>query len=72
MPELPEVQTTVNGLQSLINKEITNIELYSTKLRYLIPKKIKKITKNNKILQIYRIGKYIILNLSNNYSIIFG
>jgi len=71
MPELPEVQTTVNGLQSLINKEITNIELYSIKLRYLIPKKIKKITKNNKILQIYRIGKYIILNLSNNYSIIF-
>ena len=71
MPELPEVQTSVNGMQSFINKEITNIELFSIKLRYLIPKKIKKITKNNKILQIYRIGKYIILNLSNNYSIIF-
>ena len=71
MPELPEVQTTVNGLQSLLGKEITNIKLYTTKLRYLIPKNIKKIAKNNKILEIYRIGKYIILKLSNNYSLVF-
>ena len=71
MPELPEVQTTVNGLQSLLGKEITNIKLYTTKLRYLIPKNIIKIAKNNKILEIYRIGKYIILKLSNNYSLVF-
>ncbi len=71
MPELPEVQTTVNGLQLLINKEITNIELYSIKLRYIIPKKLKKLSKNKKITKIYRIAKYIILNLNNNYSIIF-
>ena len=43
MPELPEVQTTVNGLQSLLGKEITNIKLYTTKLRYLIPINIIKI-----------------------------
>ena len=71
MPELPEVQTTVKGLQSLLGKEITNIKLYTTKLRYLVPKNIIKIVKNNKILEIYRIGKYIILKLSNSYSLVF-
>ena len=31
MPELPEVQTTVNGLQSLVGKEITNIKIIYNK-----------------------------------------
>ena len=71
MPELPEIQTTIIGLQSLANKEITDIKLYSRKLRYLIPKNIIKILKNTKILKIHRIGKYIICELDNNYSLIF-
>jgi len=71
MPELPEVQTTVQGLQILLNKKITNIIIYSTKLRYEIPKKIQKILKNSKIIKIYRIGKYIVVNLQNHYSLIF-
>ena len=40
MPELPEVHTTVQGLQILVNHEITKIKIYSTKLRYNIPKNI--------------------------------
>ena len=48
MPELPEVQTTVSGLKKLINKEITKIRIYSTKLRYNIPNNIAKILKTNK------------------------
>ena len=52
MPELPEVQTTVQGLQILLNKKITNISIYSTKLRYAIPKNIQKNLKNNKITKI--------------------
>ena len=71
MPELPEVQTTVQGLQVLVNNEITNIKIYSTKLRYKIPKNIPKVLKHNKITSIYRIGKYIIADLKNDYSIIF-
>ena len=71
MPELPEVQTTVQGLQILVNNKITNIKVYSTKLRYYIPKNIHKIIKHNKIIKIYRIGKYIILNFQDNYSLIF-
>ena len=70
MPELPEVQTTVQGLKILLNQKITNIKIYSTKLRYKVPKNIPKILKNNKIITIYRIGKYIIANLKDNYSLI--
>ena len=71
MPELPEVQTTVQGLQILLNKKITNIIIYSTKLRYEIPKNIQKTLKNSKIIKIYRIGKYIVVNSQNHYSLIF-
>ena len=71
MPELPEVQTTVQGLQILLNKKITNIKIYSRKLRYKIPKNIKKIFKNSKIITIYRIGKYIVVDSKNHYSLIF-
>ena len=71
MPELPEVQTTVQGLQILVNSEIANIKIYSTKLRYYIPKNIPRVLKHNKIIKIYRIGKYIILNFINDYSLIF-
>ena len=71
MPELPEVQTTVQGLQILVNNEITKIKIYSTKLRYNVPKNIPKVLKHNKITKIYRIGKYIIVDLKDNNSLIF-
>jgi len=71
MPELPEVQTTVQGLQILLNKKITNIRIYSTKLRHEIPENIEKILQNTKIIKIYRIGKYIVVNSQNHYSLIF-
>ena len=70
MPELPEVQTTVKGLQVLLNEKIINSYIFSLKLRYRIPKKIIKISKGTKIIKIYRIGKYIIINLKNEYSLI--
>ena len=71
MPELPEIQTTVSGLQLIINKQITNIKINTKKLRYLVPKKINKISKNRKIIKVYRIAKYILLELSGNVTLIF-
>ena len=71
MPELPEIQTTVSGLQLIINKHITNIKINTKKLRYLVPKKINKISKNRKIIKVYRIAKYILLELSGNVTLIF-
>ncbi len=71
MPELPEVQTTVNGLQIIIKQYIISIRVNTTKLRYLIPKNITKLANNRKILKIYRIAKYIIFNLSGDISLVF-
>ena len=71
MPELPEVQTTVYGLQKLVDNKITKIKIYTRKLRYIIPHNINKIQKNIKILKIYRVGKYIIIDLEDGNSIVF-
>ena len=72
MPELPEVQTTVIGLQIVVNKSILKIRINTSKLRYLVPNEIRKIVnKKLKIIKIYRIAKFIIINLSSNISLIF-
>ena len=34
MPELPEVETTVNSLNILINKKVIKLNIYVKKLRY--------------------------------------
>ncbi len=70
MPELPEVETTVRDLNFIKGLVIKKICLYRKDIRYPIPKKIIKISKNQKILKTYRIGKYIIINLDNSYSIV--
>ena len=71
MPELPEVQTTVKGLQLIIKKHISSFQINTTKLRYLIPKNITNLANNRKILKIYRIAKYIMIDLSNNITLFF-
>ena len=50
MPELPEVETTVNSLNILKNKKVTNLQIYTKKLRYTVPHiKLKKIIKSELI-----------------------
>ena len=71
MPELPEVHTTVQGLNILINERITSINCYSSKLRYKIPRNISKLLNFTIITKTYRIGKYIIIDFQNHYSLIF-
>ena len=34
MPELPEVETTVNSLNILKNKKVIKVEIHTKKLRY--------------------------------------
>jgi len=71
MPELPEVQTTVDGLQLILKKYIYSLTINTTKLRYKVPKKIIKLSYNRKIIDIYRIAKYIIIELSGKIKLIF-
>ena len=70
MPELPEVETTVNSLNILKNKKVTNLDIYTNKLRYVVPyKQLKKII-NSKIINVRRIAKYIIIDFNFSNSVI--
>ena len=70
MPELPEVETTVRGLSTILNQKINNVKLHTKKLRLKIPNNIKNILINSKISNIRRIAKYIIIDLDKGYSLI--
>ncbi|KPJ54718.1 hypothetical protein AMJ47_03745 [Parcubacteria bacterium DG_72] len=72
MPELPEVQTTVLGLKNkVLNRTFVDVWADTKKLFKNVPfSKFKKEIKNKKIKKIYRRGKNIIFELSNNYSIL--
>ena len=71
MPELPEVQTVVNGIKSkLIGLKIKDTEVFTKKLRYPVPINLKNKINNSSLLDVERRAKYIILRLSNDYSLI--
>ncbi len=70
MPELPEVETTVKGLNIIKKQKINKVYIHTKKLRFKIPNDIKNILINSRISNIRRIAKYIILDLDNNFSII--
>ena len=71
MPELPEVETTKEGLKKdLEGQKILKIQLSNKKLRFPYNKNfIKKIT-GEYILSITRRAKYILFDLSNGMKII--
>ncbi len=70
MPELPEVETTIRGLKSIVGSKIINIKINTPKLRYFIPKSILLIN-SVRITKIKRKGKFIIFYLQNKHSIVF-
>jgi len=71
MPELPEVETTVKGLQKVLNRIFVYVWTDSPKL---IKKpgfnQFEKEIKNKKIKRIWRRGKNIIFELSDGYSLL--
>ena len=71
MPELPEVQTVVNGIKSKINKhKILRFKKYVSKLRYPIQKNLSSKVEGSRVTTVFRRAKYIIINLSNNRSLV--
>ncbi len=63
MPELPEVETTVNGIKPHINgRPIQNIRVHQKQLRWLVPDEIQQ-AKNQTITNVVRRAKYIVLKL---------
>ena len=70
MPELPEVETTVNGLRVILSQKISNVKIHTSKLRFKIPNNIINILRNSKISNLRRIAKYIIIDLDIDYSLV--
>ncbi len=71
MPELPEVETVVNGIKSKIkNNKVLKLNKYINALRYPIQKDLSSKVEGCKVITVYRRAKYIIMNLSSNKSLI--
>jgi len=71
MPELPEVETTKNGISPYIVGEYVNdIIIRERKLRWLIPSNLKNSLKNQCINQLTRRAKYLLFHTDNGCLII--
>lgn len=71
MPELPEVETTVRGIaSSLESRQIIDVIVRHTQLRWLIAPDLKIQLLGQKIVQCYRRAKYIIIQMTGKAVII--
>ena len=72
MPELPEVETVKNGIAAFVGKsKIINVEIFNRNFREKISDGIESRLIEKTIIGYRRIGKYIIIDLDNNCSIIW-
>ena len=72
MPELPEVETTLRGIEPhILNKEITSISVRNPSLRWPVPvNSLKDNLVSNSFLSIRRRGKYLILESLKGFVLI--
>lgn len=71
MPELPEVETVRRILEkNYLNQTINKIDILYPKMIHSPLDEFKKNIEGNKIISFTRKGKYLFINLSNNYTII--
>ncbi len=67
MPELPEVEIVRQSLDKKIKrKKVKKVIVRNRNLRFKIPLNFASFFENQKIVEVNRISKYIILSLSNN------
>lgn len=69
MPELPEVETVCQGLQSLVEQEIKEVFRSNKKMRFESTLDLKHIHKA-KITEITRRARFLIINFNNDKSLI--
>lgn len=71
MPELPEVETTLRGIEPhLMNQSITRVTIRHYGLRWPIAPNIQKILTGQQIIELSRRGKYLLLHLTRGILII--
>lgn len=72
MPELPEVETVKNGIEKFIGKAtIVDVAVRNRKFRAPVPADTESKIAGAKINRYRRIGKYIVIDLSNSLSIVW-
>ena len=71
MPELPEVETTRRGLSpGLINQTIANVVVRNRQLRYPVNDEFENHLKDNRIVNLSRRAKYLIVQLNRGFLLI--
>lgn len=70
MPELPEVESMKALLSDCCNYKIINTKVLNSNLRKKVNNSFVADTKNTEILNIERIGKFLIFNLSNKKCVV--
>ncbi len=71
MPELPEVETTKEGIKShLEGQTIKEITVRNPKLRIPVPNNLDQLCAGKKIIAVSRRAKYILIQLSKGYLLI--
>ncbi|QDH18086.1 bifunctional DNA-formamidopyrimidine glycosylase/DNA-(apurinic or apyrimidinic site) lyase [Swingsia samuiensis] len=71
MPELPEVETIMQGLKSAFTgQKISFAQPYRPDLRWPFPLNLKEIMENQTIISFHRRAKYILMRLSNQWTMI--
>jgi formamidopyrimidine-DNA glycosylase len=71
MPELPEVETTLRGIQPHIQgKTVSSVIIRQPRLRWPIPTALPQLLKRRKLLDIQRRGKYLLLRFSHGHLLI--
>lgn len=71
MPELPEVETTLRGIEPHIkNKTVKSIAVRQPSLRWPIPEDLHQQLAGKKLIDLTRRGKYLLFRFSHGYLII--
>ena len=67
MPELPEVEIVRQSLNKKVKqKKVKRVIVRNRNLRFRVPPNFSNFLKNQKIIEVRRFSKYLILSLSNN------
>ncbi|MCK5664861.1 MAG: bifunctional DNA-formamidopyrimidine glycosylase/DNA-(apurinic or apyrimidinic site) lyase [Thiotrichaceae bacterium] len=71
MPELPEVETTLQGISAhVLNSPITKVTIRNPNLRWPVPEELTTCVTHDKIISIQRRAKYLLLNTAKGTIII--
>lgn len=72
MPELPEVETIKEALRQAVDGAvIKEITVRCRSFRIPVPDNFENLLKGGRIAKIYRIAKYVVIDIDNGYSIVW-